>query len=76
MVDLPNMFLSQEEIFKAMAVSNTFDDEGTERQESLRSIWHLTRRVFGKEEEEKAMQEAQARKMPGVKQNLPTSWCP
>lgn len=52
--------------FEAMAVSSAFDDEGTKKQESLWTIWHLTPRVFEKEAEDKALQEARERMMTGA----------
>ena len=58
-VDLPDMALGQKETFEAMAVSNSFDNEGTLEQESLWTLWRLTPRVFEKEAKEKALQEAQ-----------------
>ncbi|KAL9000762.1 MAG: hypothetical protein Q9188_005611 [Gyalolechia gomerana] len=58
-VDLPNMSEEQLSIFESMAVSNLFDNEGIGRQDSLWSIWYLTPRVFEKEAEDRALQEAQ-----------------
>ncbi|KAI4190482.1 MAG: hypothetical protein L6R41_000787 [Letrouitia leprolyta] len=58
-VDLPNMSEEQLLVFEAMAVSNDFDNEGLERQDSLWSIWYLTPRVFEKEAEDRALHEAQ-----------------
>ena len=58
-VDLPDMALQQKATFEAMAVSSSFDNEGTLEQESLWTLWRLTPRVFEKEAKEKALQEAQ-----------------
>jgi len=52
-VDLPNMLPNQKIIFESMAISNKFDDEGSEAQTSLWNIWYLTPRVFEKEEEDR-----------------------
>jgi hypothetical protein len=52
-VDLPDMLPDQKIIFESMAISNKFDDEGSEEQMSLWNIWYLTPRVFEKEEEER-----------------------
>ncbi|KAL8725211.1 MAG: hypothetical protein Q9166_007493 [cf. Caloplaca sp. 2 TL-2023] len=57
-VDLPDMSEEQHATFESMAVSHAFDDEGNGNQDSLWSIWSLTPRVFEKEAEDKAMQEA------------------
>lgn len=69
-VDLPNMLSCQKESFEAMAVSQAFDDEGTEKQNSFWTIWYLTPRVFEKEAEEKASQEAQHKTLQDVRQRL------
>jgi hypothetical protein len=45
-------------IFNAMAISNKFDDEGLPEQVSYWNIWYLTPRVFEKEAEDKALEEA------------------
>ena len=57
-IDLPNMTLEQRATFESMSVSSAFDGEGIGKQDSLRTIWYLTPRVFEKEAEEKALQEA------------------
>jgi len=41
-----------------MTVRSSFDDEGIGRQDSLWTIWYLTPRLFEKEAEDKALQEA------------------
>lgn len=56
--DLPQMSSEQMALFQSMAVSNNFDDESLEKQVSLRNIWYLTPRVFEKEAEDKAGEEA------------------
>ena len=60
-VDLPEMLEEQRTIFESMAVSDVFDNEGTEKQNSIWTIWYLTPRVFEKEAEDKVLQEAQQR---------------
>ncbi|TVY33368.1 hypothetical protein LOCC1_G008044 [Lachnellula occidentalis] len=57
-IDLPPMTSSQKTTFEAMAVQNTFDDDGIGQRNSLWSIWHLTPRIFEKEAEDKAAHEA------------------
>ncbi|QGA20754.1 hypothetical protein EYB26_008462 [Talaromyces marneffei] len=57
-VELPEMSSEQQQVFDSMAVSNKFDDEGLETQVTLWNIWYLTPRVFEKEEEDRAIQEA------------------
>ena len=52
-IDLPDMSPEQKTIFESMAISNKFDDEGSEAQMSLWNIWYLTPRVFEKEEEDR-----------------------
>lgn len=59
LVKLPNMSEEQKCIFESMAVSNKFDSEGLEEQESYWNIWYLTPRVFEKEEEDRLMSEIQ-----------------
>lgn len=58
-VELPNMSEEQMCIFESMAVSNKFDSEGLEEQESYWNVWYLTPRVFEKEEEDRLMSEIQ-----------------
>ncbi|KAL9637740.1 MAG: hypothetical protein Q9164_002016 [Protoblastenia rupestris] len=58
-VDLPNMLPEQKTTFESMAVSSTFDDEGTGQQDSLWTVISLTPRVFEKDAELKAAQEAE-----------------
>jgi len=58
-VDLPDMREEQKATFESMAVSSVFDEESLDRQGSLWSIWYLTPRVFEKEAEDKALEEAQ-----------------
>lgn len=41
-----------------MAVSDKFDNEGLEDQESYWNVWYLTPRVFEKEEEDRMIEEA------------------
>ena len=53
------MLPEQKTTFESMAISSAFDDEGTEQQDSLWTIWYLTPRVFEKEAEDKATHEAQ-----------------
>lgn len=60
-VNLPHMSPEQKTIFESMAVSHKFDDEGLEDQVTLWSVLRLTPRVFEKEAEDKAEQEAQRR---------------
>ncbi|KAL8669386.1 MAG: hypothetical protein Q9168_006022 [Polycauliona sp. 1 TL-2023] len=57
-VELPNMSEEQRTTFEAMAVSHAFDDEGIGNQGTIWSIWSLTPRIFEKEAEERAVQEA------------------
>lgn len=57
-VELPDMLPGQKTTFESMAVSSAFDDEGIGKQNSLWNIWYLTPRVFEKEAEDKALQEA------------------
>ena len=58
-VELPDMYLWQRVAFELMGVSNTFDNEGLEKQNSFWTIWYLTPRVFEKEAKDRALQEAQ-----------------
>ena len=58
-VDLPVMTPEQMTKFEDMAVSNEFDNEGLDGQDSLWNVWHLTPRIFEKEAEDKRRQEAQ-----------------
>ncbi|KAL8742628.1 MAG: hypothetical protein Q9190_004922 [Brigantiaea leucoxantha] len=58
-VELPDMHLWQRVAFESMGVSNTFDNEGLEKQNSFWTIWYLTPRVFEKEAKDRALQEAQ-----------------
>lgn len=60
-VELPDMSPEQRDIFESMAVSNKFDSEGMKEQVTYWNIWYLTPRVFEKEEEDNAIQEAQAK---------------
>ena len=69
-VDLPDMLPEQCAAFEMMAVSTTFDDEGTSKQDSLWTIWHLTPRVFEKEMEEKALREGQERKLAKAEKSI------
>lgn len=57
-ISLPPMLPEQFHFFESMAVSNKFDDEGLEVQVSYWNIWYLTPRVFEKEAEDKALQDA------------------
>ncbi|WEW61298.1 hypothetical protein PRK78_006788 [Emydomyces testavorans] len=59
-VELPDMSTEQRHIFESMAVSNKFDNEGLKDQVTYCNVWYLTPRVFEKEEEDRAIQEAQA----------------
>lgn len=59
-VELPDMSEEQRHVFESMAVSNKFDNEGMKDQVTLWNIWYLTPRVFEKEEEEKAIRNAQS----------------
>ncbi|MCJ1402936.1 hypothetical protein MMC11_006157 [Xylographa trunciseda] len=59
-VELPDMLPAQKTVFETMAISSSFDDEGIGRQDSLWIIWYLTPRLFEKEAEDKALQEAKA----------------
>lgn len=54
-VTLPAMSEDQEHIFTAMAVSNKFDNEGTEAQVTYWNVWYLTPRIFEKDAEDEAM---------------------
>ena len=65
-IDLPEMPPEQLQIFESMAVSNKFDDEGLEEQVSYWNVWYLTPRVFEKEAEDKALDEALTRGMERV----------
>ena len=58
-IELPDMLSGQKTIFESKAVSSVFDSEGIGKQDSLRTIWYLTPRVFEKEAEDKALQEAE-----------------
>ncbi|KAL8993465.1 MAG: hypothetical protein Q9169_006321 [Polycauliona sp. 2 TL-2023] len=60
-VELPDMSEEQRRTFDSMAVSNAFDDEDIGNQGTMWSIWSLTPRVFEKEAEDRAMQEARDR---------------
>lgn len=60
-VDLPDMLEEQKATFESMAVSSVFDEEGLGNQDSFWSVWYLTPRVFEKEAEDKALEEAQRR---------------
>ncbi|PNP48610.1 hypothetical protein TGAMA5MH_00300 [Trichoderma gamsii] len=60
-VKLPDMNPEQRDIFESMAVSNKFDSEGMKEQVTYWNVWYLTPRVFEKEEEENAIQEALAK---------------
>lgn len=68
-VELPEMNLEQQQVFESMAVSNKFDDEGLENQVTLWNIWYLTPRVFEKEEEDRAIQEALARSVESARES-------
>ncbi|KAI4225440.1 MAG: hypothetical protein L6R36_003924 [Xanthoria steineri] len=57
-VELPIMSEEQFTAFELMAVSHAFDDEGIANQGLLWSIWSLTPRVFEKEAEDRALQDA------------------
>ncbi|KAL2045620.1 hypothetical protein N7G274_002048 [Stereocaulon virgatum] len=57
-IDLPDMLPGQKTFFESMAVSNVFDDEGIGKQGSPWTVWYLTPRVFEKESEDRALQEA------------------
>ena len=70
-VDLPDMQEDQKHTFEAMAVSSAFDDEGTAQQDSCWTIWYLTPRVFEKEADEKALQQAEAKILRDVERCLP-----
>ena len=58
-VELPSMLPEQKATFELMAVSSAFDSEGIAKQDSIRTIWYLTPRVFEKEAEERALLEVQ-----------------
>ncbi|RDW58765.1 hypothetical protein BP6252_13241 [Coleophoma cylindrospora] len=58
-VDLPCMHPEQRCVFESMAVSNKFDNEGVDGQVTYWNVWYLTPRVFEKEAEDKALQQAQ-----------------
>ncbi|KAL9089808.1 MAG: hypothetical protein Q9165_005602 [Trypethelium subeluteriae] len=57
LIDLPDMSEEQKTTFEALAVSNTFDDEHLDEQDSIWTIWKLTPRVFEKEAKDRAMRE-------------------
>ncbi|KAI4129245.1 MAG: hypothetical protein LQ341_006586, partial [Variospora aurantia] len=57
-IDLPDMSEEQQATFESMAVSSAFDAEATKEQTTLWSIWYLTPRVFEKEAEDIAREEA------------------
>ncbi|KAL8957644.1 MAG: hypothetical protein Q9193_005138 [Seirophora villosa] len=57
-IDLPDMSAEQQATFESMAVSSVFDAEATEEQKSLWSMWYLTPRVFEKEAQDRALEEA------------------
>lgn len=59
-VELPDMTPEQKDIFELMAFSNKFDSEGMRDQVTYWNIWYLTPRLFEKEAEDMAIQEAQA----------------
>ncbi|CZR56634.1 uncharacterized protein PAC_06523 [Phialocephala subalpina] len=58
-VNLPLMSAEQKAVFELVAVSNKFDNEGLPEQVSIWNILVLTPRVFEKEAEDKAFQDAQ-----------------
>lgn len=47
------------EAFEELAVSNVFDTEDSGKKGSLWTVWHLTPRVFEKEEEDRARRDAE-----------------
>ena len=57
-VDFPAMSEDQSRTFEAMSISEDFDDEGSQRQTSLCSVWYLTPRIFEKEERDRKIQQA------------------
>lgn len=59
LIQLPDMSDEQRILFESMAVSNSFDDEKVGKQDSFWTVWYLTPRVFEKEAEDRALQEAQ-----------------
>jgi hypothetical protein len=59
-VGLPPMLPDQMHVFESMAISSKFDNEGSTEQTSMWNIWYLTPRVFEKEAEDKAMEQAKA----------------
>ena len=69
-IDLPDMLSGQKAIFESMAVSSAFDSEGIGKQDSLRTIWYLTPRVFEKEAEDKALQAAERKATQGAKERM------
>ncbi|KAF2232011.1 hypothetical protein EV356DRAFT_525605 [Viridothelium virens] len=62
LIDLPNMSEEKKTAFEALAISNTFDDEHLDEQDSIWTIWKLTPRVFEKEAKDRAMREFIPRK--------------
>ncbi len=69
-VDLPSMLPEQRAVLESLAVSNIFDDEATRKQDSLWTVFALTRRVFEKEAEDRAMQEAQQKIRPSTEKKI------
>ena len=69
-IDLPDMLSGQKAIFESMAVSTAFDSEGIGKQDSFRTIWYLTPRVFEKEAEDKALQAAERKATQGAKERM------
>lgn len=59
LVNLPPMSPEQMVKFESIAISSAFDEENSPQQTSYWLIWYLTPRVFEKEAEEKALQEAE-----------------
>ena len=69
-IDLPDMLSGQKAMFESMAVSSAFDSEGIGNQDSLRTIWYLTPRVFEKEAEDKTLQEAERKALQGANEKM------
>ena len=69
-IDLPDMLPGQKTLFESMAVSNVFDDEGIGKQGSPCTVWHLIPRVFEKEAEDRALQEAELEVTHGSRERM------
>ncbi|KXS96329.1 hypothetical protein AC578_9377 [Pseudocercospora eumusae] len=60
-IELPVMTSDQREKFDQLAIDNRWDDDDASGQESMRSVWTLTPRIFEKEAADNAYEQAKRR---------------